>query len=378
MHRSDPSGYGGVEDDMEPVTHLLTGACLSRAGFNRKTAYATAALVLAAEAPDIDMLWEVRGPVATLQHHRGITHTLVAAPFMALLVVAVFWLWHQWRGKPGKAGLAPRWGWLWLGAFVADLSHLLLDFTNNYGLRPFFPFDKHWYAWGIVSIFDPYIFAALLLALLIPALLKLTDQEIGDRRKRFRGRGWAWTALIFMLLYWAVRNGEHEHALALLRNNNDLPVPVSRVAAEPRMFDPFAWKGLLETSAAYRTAQVKTLDDQITIGDAPVYKPAETPVLEAAKQSYLGRVYLDWANWPLVEDMGEVAIPGEPAPPKGQAWHAVEFRDLRYTSTAAALGLNEGAGAGRQAPLSGWVYVNVTHGMQPEVEAMYMDGREQK
>jgi inner membrane protein len=171
---------------MEPVTHLLTGACISRAGFNRKTAYATAALVLAAEAPDIDMLWEVRGPVAALQHHRGLTHTLVAAPVMALAVVAVFWLWHQWRGKPGKAGLAPRWGWLWLGAFVADLSHLLLDFTNNYGLRPFFPFDKHWYAWSIVSIFDPYIFAALLAALLIPALLKLTDQEIGDRRPRSR------------------------------------------------------------------------------------------------------------------------------------------------------------------------------------------------
>ena len=26
---------------MEPVTHFLTGACLGRSGFNRKTAYAT-------------------------------------------------------------------------------------------------------------------------------------------------------------------------------------------------------------------------------------------------------------------------------------------------------------------------------------------------
>ena len=35
---------------MEPVTHFLTGACLARTGFNRRTAYATLAMTLAAEA----------------------------------------------------------------------------------------------------------------------------------------------------------------------------------------------------------------------------------------------------------------------------------------------------------------------------------------
>ena len=32
---------------MEPITHFLTGACIGRAGLNRKTAYATLAAVLA-------------------------------------------------------------------------------------------------------------------------------------------------------------------------------------------------------------------------------------------------------------------------------------------------------------------------------------------
>ena len=40
---------------MEPVTHFLTGACIGRAGLNRKTAYATLAAVLAAEAADLDI-----------------------------------------------------------------------------------------------------------------------------------------------------------------------------------------------------------------------------------------------------------------------------------------------------------------------------------
>ncbi|MFZ0299857.1 MAG: hypothetical protein WAM13_16010 [Candidatus Sulfotelmatobacter sp.] len=41
---------------MEPITHFLTGACMGRAGLNRKTALATAVLTLAAEAPDLDVL----------------------------------------------------------------------------------------------------------------------------------------------------------------------------------------------------------------------------------------------------------------------------------------------------------------------------------
>ena len=47
---------------MEPVTHFLTGACMSRAGFNRKTALASLTMVLAAEAADLDVLWALKDP----------------------------------------------------------------------------------------------------------------------------------------------------------------------------------------------------------------------------------------------------------------------------------------------------------------------------
>src|SRR4029078_1890375 len=68
---------------VEPVTHFLTGACLGRAGFNRTTALATATMTLAAEAPDLDMIGQLRGPVFGFAHHRGFTHS-----FLGLLIVA--------------------------------------------------------------------------------------------------------------------------------------------------------------------------------------------------------------------------------------------------------------------------------------------------
>ena len=87
---------------MDPVTHLLTGACVSRAGLNRKTGLATLTLTLAFEAPDIDSIYYFGGSVTGLQHHRGITHSLIGAPFVAAGVIAIVYGVHRWRSARQK------------------------------------------------------------------------------------------------------------------------------------------------------------------------------------------------------------------------------------------------------------------------------------
>lgn len=354
---------------MEPVTHFLTGACLGRSGFNRKTAYATLAMTLAAEAPDLDIVWGFRGPVAGLQHHRGITHTLIAAPVMALVMTGFCWLVHRLRRK--EPVIAPRWFLIWLYALLADLSHLLLDFTNSYGLRPFFPFNGHWYAWSIEFIFDPVMFCLLVGALVVPWILGLADSEIGAKKKPFRGRGWAIAALSLIVVWWGVRNAEHAHALELLQGGSLTREPLLRVAAEPNMIDPFRWHGLMETQDSYQTAEVRTVGDQVTTDDSTdvIYKPPVTAAVAAAKQSYLGRVYLDWSTWPVATDLGVMRAPGADFAPKPE-WHTVEFEDLRFGHGAITL---RRAQDDRNPTLSGWVYV----GPANEIEGMFMSGNEQ-
>lgn len=353
---------------MEPVTHFLTGACLGRSGFNRKTAYATLAMVLAAEAPDVDILWGFQGPVTELQRHRGITHTLIFAPVMALAVTAFIWLLDRLRKTPPPIPI--RWVWIWLCALIADLSHLPLDFSNNYGLRPFLPFSYQWHAWSIVFIFDPWIFSALLLALVIPSLLGLVDREIGIRKQRFRGRGWAIAALVFVLGWWGLRSYEHNRAIDLVENGEYTREPLLRVAAEPTMWSPFTWRVLMETPNVYQRAEVDTLTGQVTTNGYSdvIYKPKATPAVTAAERSYLGQVYLDWSNWPLVEDRGAVQAPGGFVPDAN--WHTVEFQDLRFGYTPNA---GDRTDAPPNPPLSGWVYV----GPGGEIEGMFMASHEQ-
>src|ERR1700743_26538 len=176
---------------MEPLTHFLTGACIGRAGFNRKTAYATLAATLAAEAPELDIVWGFAGPVAEPQPHRRTTHPLTAVPVVAAAATGAAWLFHRWSesrrhraSTPDqiKASWTPvRWVWVSIAAFIASCSHILLDWTNTYGVRPFFPSIARWSAGTCIYIAEPVLWGLLLSALIFPWLFGLADREIGAR-----------------------------------------------------------------------------------------------------------------------------------------------------------------------------------------------------
>jgi len=136
-------------------------------------------LTLAAEAPDIDVLGNLRGRVFGFAHHRGFTHSFLGLLLVSAAVVGVVYLWWRLRGRKTKdPNLPPRWGLLFLFAYLAGLSHILLDFTNHYGVRPFWPFLEKWYSWDIVFIVEPTILILLVAGLLLPALFSLINYDI--------------------------------------------------------------------------------------------------------------------------------------------------------------------------------------------------------
>ncbi len=307
---------------MEPVTHMLTGAVLARAGINRRAAYATAAMTIAAAFPDVDVVSSLWGPVAGLEHHRGITHTFLAAPIEAALITGAFYAWHRLRKRP-QTRAAPNWWWLFGGCWLALLSHLLLDWTNNYGLRPFFPFNPRWYAGSFVFIFEPVLFALLLMALVAPALFGLINQEVGSRRERFRGQGWAIAALIGIAALYAFRYTEHGIALDIAAQNQ--PDGTTRLFASPHPFTPFTWSIVSDTPEAYVLSTVDTRQRLVLAGSPSdtLPKPASSLAILAAKRTYLGRIYLDWSSYPV---LNELPINDDPRHPLTE----VDFADARF------------------------------------------------
>ena len=312
---------------------MLTGACMSRAGLNRKTGLATATLVLAAEASDIDVFYAFRGPVSALQHHRGWTHSFVGVPVIAALTLLVVWVWlrlfRRWRLDPGSPEvqrhrlLPVRWGVLYGIALLGPLSHILLDYTTAYGIRMFEPFSYKWYEWDTVSIIEPFQLGVLILGLITPSLFGLIHEEIGARQPQFKGRIGAIVALAAVVLMWGARDFYHRRAVIALETRIYQGQDSLRASAYPYPWNPFVWHGVVETRDFYQTLPVDSLRGEVDPQNRARtwYKPEQTPVLEAAKRSYLGRVYLDWAKYPL--------LTSEPLEERDVAYR-VRFVDLRY------------------------------------------------
>jgi inner membrane protein len=209
---------------------------------------------------------------------------------------------------------------LFLFAYLAGLTHILLDFTNNYGVRPFWPFSERWYSWDIVFIVEPLLWVLLIGGLVVPALFSLINDEIGVRRKGPAGRLAAVVALLGMIAVWGVRDYEHRRAVNALDSrlyDGDDPI---RVSAYPNWLNPFRWYGVVETHDFFATmavdSSVPDVDPEGRMGIRR--KPEETPATLAAKRSELGRVYLDWAKYPVVETE------------QIESGYIVRFRDLRY------------------------------------------------
>lgn len=308
---------------LEPVTHLLTAACISRAGLNRTTGLATLTMVLAAEAPDADVLAFFGGSVTGFAHHRGFTHTLVGAPVVAGTVLAgVYGIYRLMSRRGWKPKLPARWRLLGFYALLMCLVHIFQDFTNNYGVRPFAPFHPRWYSWDIVSIVDPIMLVALFLGLVVPGIFGLIAEEVGAGKPQFRGRGGAIFALACLAAVILVRHVEHRRAVNALNSlsyRNEEPL---RVSAFPNAMNPFIWNGVAETRDFFELLPVHSWSGLVDPQNRAVviFKPQETAVTLTAKKSRLGRFYLDWAGYPLVST--------ERAP--NNAGYRVQFLDLRF------------------------------------------------
>jgi inner membrane protein len=246
--------------------------------------------MLSANAPDIDVIAAASGgTVSYLEHHRGLTHSFAMAPVMALLVVAVVGL--------AVRGRNMQWFRAWLLAIAGLLSHLLMDWTNIYGIRLLWPFDSLWYRLDIVSVIDPWIWAVLALAFLWPLLARLVSSEIGARSRA--GRGIAWFALIFILSYEFSRWVLHARAVEMLDARIYQGQAPKHTAAFPSVANPLRWRGLVEIENAYLIHSMDLTSEFDPGAGTVLYQAEPRPELDAARKTRAFQVFTDFAPYPL-------------------------------------------------------------------------------
>ncbi|HLY60012.1 MAG TPA: metal-dependent hydrolase [Terriglobia bacterium] len=306
---------------MDNLTHSLTALALSQAGLNRKTRFATLTLIAGANLPDIDLVATFSGGATYLKYHRGITHSILGAAILATALGALVYFLGRKAPPAKKSGPPLDLRWLIGISWIAVASHVLMDFTNSYGIRPFLPFSGRWYAWDIMPIIDILLWALLILGLALPPLFRLISEEVGAAKTK--PRGGAIFALCSMLVLWGARDLAHRRVIGFLDSHvygQENPV---KLGAFPSSVNPFSWNGVVETDTAFYLLPASALDSDVDAEHATVlHKPDPSPALAAASKTRTCQIFLDFARfpWPNIDDTDNGFF--------------VSIQDLRFASSS--------------------------------------------
>ncbi|MFS8637605.1 MAG: metal-dependent hydrolase [Gemmatimonadota bacterium] len=148
---------------MDNLTHSLAGAALAAAGLRRTTPLATATLVVAANAPDVDaFVYFFRDEYYALAFRRGYTHGPLAMAMLPFVVAGVMLAWDRFvrRRRDPRAEPARPLPILLL-ALLGVLTHPALDWMNTYGIRLLAPFSMKWFYGDSLFIIDPWLWLLL-------------------------------------------------------------------------------------------------------------------------------------------------------------------------------------------------------------------------
>ena len=262
---------------MDNVTHTLSGLALARAGLERLGPGTTLTLLLAANAPDLDIVAGFHGSLAYLEHHRGFTHGIGGVVVLALGIALVVRFFFK----------DARFGALLLAGLAGTSLHIVMDLWTTYGTRALLPFDAHWYAWDLVFIVDPWILAAMAVGLFV-----------FGRAARWRATA-ALATIAAVSGYVLVRAELHHRAVELARRQL-AGESLVRVAALPTPINPLRWRILADTGDAYTIGPVNLLTGRVEFT-----RRAKTPVSEAVtiarERSPVAAAFLDFSPYPWLD-----------------------------------------------------------------------------
>jgi inner membrane protein len=275
---------------MDNVTHTLFALTLARTPLARAGRGTAVALVLASNAPDVDIVTTIGGASSYLTWHRGPTHGPLGIIGLGLVVAGLVWTARRGLGRKRDEDLDAPFSMLVPISVIGVLCHVLMDLPTSYGTRLLSPFDWHWFAVDWMPIVDFYLLFALAASLLFGG-----SSTAGRRRS-------AAIVLALMGANYGIRAAAHQQALTLAprlfgpllpqrcdpaadqglidswpRAVSATPQTGTRCLVElvamPTFLSPFRWRVIARLSNAYEVHDVNLLDARFRTA------PAETEVL---------------------------------------------------------------------------------------------------
>jgi inner membrane protein len=356
---------------MDNLTHSLVGLVASKAGLERLSPATSAVCIVASNAPDADILSLIFGDRWTyLHHHRGITHSLLGTLVLALLIPSLFFLGDRLLARFRQTEPKLKLAGLMIASLVVSATHPLMDWTNNYGIRPWLPWNRSWVYGDLVFIVDPFIWiflgsaafpltskttlqkvAWLTVAAIVTSLVLFVSNRPGVTTlgavriiwlvaiaslivlwrfnpARMWGRGIGITAFFVLIFYWCGLAVLHRVALGQATQQawaigSGYGESVVDVAAMPTLANPFRWQSVVETERAAYRFDVFLLGGSNPANFSRHERPdaATSPLISRVLNDRRAVIFLEFARFPVARV----------ADPDCTTQTLVQLADLRYT-----------------------------------------------
>lgn len=146
---------------MDPITHAVVGAAIAvligePASLSNP---AFISCISGAVIPDSDIIMQIKGHYKYLKSHRGISHSIPMLFLYSGLITAALWLIF------GGILSTKVFAYALIGCF----SHILLDITNSYGAKIFWPLYNKKITTDLLLIYDPMLIIMSII-ILVPGL----------------------------------------------------------------------------------------------------------------------------------------------------------------------------------------------------------------
>ena len=343
---------------MDPFAHTFTGAALAASGLRKTTPLATAALVLGANAPDIDVLVSFAGEYMSLAHRRGWTHGILAWLVLPCLLTALLLAWDRLVRQKRVPRDTPANGMtLLMLSTLAVLSHPALDWLNNYGIRLLMPFDGRWFYGDALFIVDPWVWLMLGGACFLvwsrgtPSLLGWlslwgaatwlvlsNDYVTGTARLLWIGgllvlfgmrylypdahvgliARWTLFVAVFYMGINTIAGRQAEKSIERMVEVSGAGEVID-VMAGPWPANPFRGNVVVVTKDNYLLGSWNWLDNpRLHLFEESIPRNMENPAVQAAAKTTLASRFLVWSRYPYAEV--ETTVQG----------YSIRFADARY------------------------------------------------
>lgn len=323
---------------MDTITQGLLGAVTAQLGFRQRIGRdATLVAAAAAVAPDLDFLL---GPIvglsgsesaemARIVGHRGLSHSLLIVPLIALAIAAAWWwfrrsLWEPAEVQERRAG--PGFGWLFGCVLAAVASHPLLDWFTSYGTQLFSPVTSARFALDAVPIVD-LIYTPILIVTLAACYIVRKWKSQAARATLAIG----WSGFLLSTGYLLAGLALHEVAIGQAKRTIEelrgVETQRSEYAAYPQPGSIFVWRVVRRTPETWTAGRVN-------VRFGPVAEPSRWTSAAVENNAWIAKA----GQRPEVREF--IWFTGNHARATYEnrdGHHIVEFHDMRYGLTPGGL-----------------------------------------